>query len=121
MTTMHPRDDQDQNLPAPTLLNSTIEDLLVQIEHEATCRRREARALRRRIQRQHRRERPMHIRVAQSASKACSAGLALIGVTAFVAAGVCFFIGEVTTAKQLLTLASAAWSGAAGVVIFSRR
>jgi hypothetical protein len=115
------RDEQAKNPPASDLFTSTIEDLLAQIEHEATCRRREARALRRRIRRQRRQAQPVYLRVVHGSSRICSGGLALVGVTAFIGAGVVFLRGDVNTAKHLLALASAAWSGVAGMVIFSRR
>ncbi|RSS42762.1 hypothetical protein [Streptomyces sp. WAC08241] len=121
MTTMPPRNEESQDFPVSPLLNSTVDDLLAQIEHEAKCRRREARALRRRIRRQRRKVQPLHLRVVRTSSTIASAGLALIGAVAFAASGIMFLLGDVVTAKSLLALASAAWSGAAGVVVLSRR
>lgn len=106
-------------MPTPNspLLSTTTEELLAQIEHEVKCRRRQARALRR----ERRKEQPFHLRVVRASTTISSAGLAVIGTIAFVAAGVMFLLGEVNEAKALMALASAAWSGAAGLAIFSRR
>ncbi|MFF3843412.1 hypothetical protein [Streptomyces sp. NPDC001930] len=121
MTTMPPQNEENQDFPVPPLLNSTVDDLLAQIEHEAKCRRREARTLRRRIRRQRRQAQPLHLRIVRTSTTISSAGLAAIGAAAFVASGVMFLLGDMNTAKNLLAFASAAWSGAAGVMIFSRR
>ncbi|MFE0777658.1 hypothetical protein [Streptomyces sp. NPDC058861] len=121
MTTMPPRSGESQEFPVPSLLSSTVDDLLAQIEHEAKCRRREARALRRRIRRQRRQAQPLHLRIVRTVSVTVSAGLVLIGLVAFVASGVLFLNGDKDTAKALLGLASAAWGGAAAVAFFSRR
>ncbi|MGW6538582.1 hypothetical protein ACWGBV_33275 [Streptomyces sp. NPDC055051] len=121
MTTMPPPSGEGQDFPVPSLLNSTADDLLAQIEHEAKCRRREARALRRRIRRHRRQARPLHLRVIQTGSFLVSSGLVLTGLAAFVASGVMVLNGDEATAKALLALASAAWGGAAAVAFFSRR
>ncbi|MFB8314694.1 hypothetical protein ACFC5T_40250 [Streptomyces sp. NPDC055961] len=121
MTTMPFQREESQDSPVPSLLNSTVDEILAQIEHEAKCRRREARALRRRIRRQRRRAQPLHLRIVRTTSTVASAGLAVIGTAAFVASGVVFLRGDMDTAKNLLALASAAWGGAAAVAFFSRR
>ncbi|MFF9011862.1 hypothetical protein ACF09C_02670 [Streptomyces sp. NPDC014870] len=110
-------------MPTPNspLLSTTTEELLAQIEHEAKCRRRQARALRRSLRRERRKEQTLHLRVVRATTSISSAGLAVIGAIAFVAAGVMFLLGEANEAQALMALASAAWSGAAGLAIFSRR
>ncbi|MGW6569270.1 hypothetical protein [Streptomyces sp. NPDC054975] len=121
MTTMPSLPEESQRHPASPLLSTTAEELLAQIEHEAKCRRRQARALRRELRRQRRKEQPLHARVVRVSTAISSAGLAAIGAIAFTAAGVMYLLGHIAEAKALLALASAAWSGAAGLAIFSRR
>lgn len=122
MTTMPPRDGNGQDLPTsvPPMLSSTIEDLLVQVEHEYACRRREARALRRRIRCQRLRKQPMRVRAIRCAIKVGTVGLSLIGMVAFAAAVVVYILGDTIAARDLFALAASAWGGVAAVKILSR-
>ncbi|MEV0580941.1 hypothetical protein [Streptomyces sp. NPDC050392] len=112
MTRMHNDGSRNRNVPASPYMERTIEELLAEIEHEAMRRRCEARVLRRRL----RRQQPLRVR----AGKVAGTTLALIGIIAFVGAGVVFVLGDAMAAGHLVTLAAATWGGAAAMAIFTR-
>jgi hypothetical protein len=114
MTTMHRDGGQGQDFPVPDLLNSTIGDLLAQVEREQARRRYEARELRRRLRRQRRREQPFYVRSARFGAVA----LAVTGTAVFTMAVVVYALGHTAEARDLFTMAAAAWAGVAAVQIF---
>ncbi|MFJ8273781.1 hypothetical protein ACIQ8G_26465 [Streptomyces sp. NPDC094154] len=116
MTTMHPDDSRDQDVPVP--LGDAPEDVLARIEHDSTCVRREARALRRRLRRQRRREMPWHVRVVRFTVKAGAVGLVVAGTVVFAAATAMLVLGHVAGAMELYVVATAAWAGVAAAAFF---
>ncbi|GHD76392.1 hypothetical protein GCM10010317_092870 [Streptomyces mirabilis] len=120
MSTMLPDGGQDQDVSVSVPLTSTPEDVLARIEHESTCVRREARALRRWLRRQRRREMPRHVRVAGFSVRVGAVGLAVGGPVVFVAVTVALVLGHVTAAMELYATATAtaAWAGVAEAAFF---
>ncbi|MFF2384995.1 hypothetical protein [Streptomyces sp. NPDC058108] len=111
MTTMHAGEGQD--VPELSILNSSIDELLAQAEHQLVRQQREVQALRRRARRQ--RRRALHAQAKKFIGKALPVGLACIGTAAFITSVVLMAAGNFGTAKDLLTLAAAAWAGVPAV------
>ncbi|WP_393072333.1 hypothetical protein [Streptomyces sp. LN704] len=111
MTTMHA--DEGQDVPKLSILNSSFDEFLAQAEHQLVCQEREVHALRHRARRQ--RRRALRARAKKFIGKALPVGLACIGTAAFIASVFLMAVGHFGTAKDLLTLAAAAWGGVPAV------
>jgi len=119
MTTMPPRHDNGQHLPAPDPAGA-VEDRLQLAEVRLVCcrdeladARREVRALRRQERRE--RVRALRAKVGPRISACCFVGLAGTGSAGFVVAVVLLLMGELSKAKDVLTFAGVAWGGAAAI------
>ncbi|GAA3210127.1 hypothetical protein MTQ10_15830 [Streptomyces sp. XM83C] len=115
MTASHRDDDQDRSVPLPTILSSSLDDFLTQVEHELVSRRRQVRALRRRARRLGDRESGLRTRTARFLRTSTRTGLALAGTASFVGGTVLLITGNVDAAQDAYTLSAAAWGASTAV------
>ncbi|MFF5759814.1 hypothetical protein OHA09_36290 [Streptomyces longwoodensis] len=119
MTTLPPRDGDGQDLPTPFRAPRAGIGLLAAETRLACCRedlaraRREVRSLRRAERRQ--RRRAIRAKIGPRVVGACSRGLAVVGVIAFIIAIVLLLSGESSAARDVLAFAGVAWGGASAV------